>query len=131
MAGQMQESGVGSKQVIMQNYDERTNQALERILAQLPPELHSDVREFVQDCYNNIEKHWSSIMNPQQDEVEAGRGMAGRGGRRAGGNLVMDAGDEDIENPNSPVTSKLHHVQSALTAFLDDSVYHELHKRFE
>ena len=43
----------------------------------------------------------------------------------------MDAGDEDIENPNSPVTSKLHHVQSALTAFLDDSVYYGLHKRFE
>ena len=69
MAGQMQDSGVGSKKFIMQDYDDRTNQALERFLAQLPPELHSGVREFVQDCYNDIEKQWSSIMNPQQDEV--------------------------------------------------------------
>jgi len=77
-------------------YDQRTRDALLRLRADLPDEVADEVKQGAEDGTAAAAARWQTLQQGEQSSA-ATRGA----GRRPGHGLVLEAGEEDPESPDT------------------------------
>ena len=79
------------------------------------------------DAHNATEQLRANLMDPTTEQPQ----RTGARARAPGAGLVMDAADEDDENPEAPVSSSIKHIQATLTKYLDEAVYYGIQQEYQ
>ena len=95
MARHAVEAGLVTMEAFEQHYDDRTTNAVDKLLNSLPALAQNELNELLEEAAADAAQRWEELRGGRQ-QTQASRA---NGGPPAGG-LVADAGTEDVEHPD-------------------------------
>ena len=119
MAQHAADAGLLSVALFIQEYDERTRAAYERLRTHLPDGVHEELRLLVEDGVSAAAERWNRL---KEGRSAADGRLTTSPGRRPGTGLVLDAGEEDPEHPTLVRGRTGPGLQAELTALVDKCI---------
>jgi len=102
-------------------YDERTRAAYERFRAEMPVDVHEELRLLVEEAASAAAARWTTFLGGHAAATGA-PGQHSAAGRRPGMGLVLDAGEEDPEHPARSGGRTGPSLQAQFSAMVDKCV---------
>jgi hypothetical protein len=126
MTEHLSQAGLADSNVVMDAYDTRTQQAVLRLIGELPSEEGTSICDEVSQAVQDADRERAALFEDHDGAGSASRGDTQGRSQMAGNGIVPQDEEEDAEHPAHAARNFSRHMQKVLQRHVDTHKKNEL-----